>query len=205
MPIKLLIPLDGSEGAMRAVEYVASTFGQTPDVQVTLIHILPELPPSLWDDGHILSETEHQEREGLIAEWETSQEAQWQGILAQARNKLIRAGIAAQALNTQFQPQYGDVAEDILDEAEVLGCSTIVIGRRGLTGARRFFLGSVSNKVVNHASGIAVTVVDHGHPGELPESRSRQRRERGPARARARSRRGCWEKFIHFSKYWPWG
>ena len=32
---KLLIALDSSEGAWRAVEYVAKTFGQTPGVQVT--------------------------------------------------------------------------------------------------------------------------------------------------------------------------
>jgi nucleotide-binding universal stress UspA family protein len=204
MPIKLLIPLDGSESAMRAVEYVASTFGHTPDVQITLIHILPELPPSFWDDGHILNESEHQDREARISDWETAQSAQWQSIFAQARDKLIQAGIAAEALKTKFQAQYGDVAEDILDEAAAEGYSTIVIGRSGRTGARKFFLESVSNKVVDHARGIAITIVDHGHPEELPEPRTRPPKERRAARPKAKRPRGCWERFLHFSKYWPW-
>ena len=44
MARKLLIALDSSEGAWRAVEYVADTFGPTPGVQVTLLHILSSLP-----------------------------------------------------------------------------------------------------------------------------------------------------------------
>ncbi len=62
MAHKLLIALDSSEGAWRAVEYVAETFGKTPDVQVTLLHILSGLPPALWDDGHILGDKERQGR-----------------------------------------------------------------------------------------------------------------------------------------------
>jgi hypothetical protein len=59
---KLLIALDSSEGAWRAVEYVAKTFGNTPGVQVTLLHVLSGLPPAFWDDGHILQEKERATR-----------------------------------------------------------------------------------------------------------------------------------------------
>ena len=38
MTTKLLIPVDGSEGAMRAVTYVADTFGHTPELKITLLH-----------------------------------------------------------------------------------------------------------------------------------------------------------------------
>jgi nucleotide-binding universal stress UspA family protein len=204
MPTKLLIPLDGSEGAMRAVEFVANTFGHTPEVEITLIHILPVLPPSLWDDGHVLSEAEHQEREGLIANWEKEQEKQWQGIFVQARDMLTQAGIAAEAIHTKFQPQYGDIAEDILDEAELEGHSTIVIGRRGLTGAKKFFLGSVSHKIVNHARGQSVIIVDHAQISESLESRSRSIQEWRTSIFKAKSKQGCWEKFIYLSKYGRW-
>ena len=44
---KLLIALDSSKGAWRAVEYVAPTFGKTPGVQVTLLHILVGPTPGL--------------------------------------------------------------------------------------------------------------------------------------------------------------
>jgi nucleotide-binding universal stress UspA family protein len=203
MRIKLLIPVDGSEGAMRAIQYVAETFGHTPELKITLLHILPELPPAMWDDGHILTETERQERQGLIADWENQEEKPWEAILAQARDKLIQAGIAAEALSIKYQPRFSDIADDILDEAELEGCSTIVIGRHGMTGAMEFFMGSVSNKVVHHAKGVAVIIVDHAQLEESPETRSLRVKERRLRRAQAKApRKGCLERIIYFSKYW---
>jgi nucleotide-binding universal stress UspA family protein len=203
MTIKLLIPVDGSEGAMRAVAYVADTFGHTPELKITLLHILPELPPAMWDDGHILTETERQERQGLIADWENQEEKPWEAILAQARDKLIQAGIAAEALSIKYQPMYSEIGDDILDEAEMEGCSTIVIGRHGITGAMKFFMGSVSNKVVHHAKGVAVIIVDHAQSEESPETKSLRIKERRLMRAQAKaSKKGCLERLIYFSKYW---
>jgi nucleotide-binding universal stress UspA family protein len=203
MTTKLLIPVDGSEGAMRAVQYVADTFGHTPDLKITLLHILPELPPSMWDDGHILTETESQERQELIADWENQEEKPWEAILAQARERLIQGGIAAEALSIKYQPRYSDIADDILDEAELQECSTIVIGRHGLSGAMKFFMGSVSNKVVNHAHGVAVIIVDHAQLEESLETKLLRIKERRLLRAKAKAqKKGCLERFIYFSKYW---
>ena len=74
MAYKILVALDASEGAWRAVEYVARTFGQTPGVEVTLLNILTGLPPALWDDGHILAEKERESRQRMIAQWQADQE-----------------------------------------------------------------------------------------------------------------------------------
>ncbi|HEY9073169.1 MAG TPA: universal stress protein, partial [Desulfobaccales bacterium] len=71
---KLLIALDSSEGAWRAVEYVAQTFGKTPGVKVTLLHILSGLPPAYWDDGHVLQDKEREARQRLVASWQKEQE-----------------------------------------------------------------------------------------------------------------------------------
>jgi nucleotide-binding universal stress UspA family protein len=45
----------------------------------------------------------------------------------------------------------GDPADAILDVAEEKGADLIVVGNKGMTGARRFLLGSVPNKVSHHA------------------------------------------------------
>jgi nucleotide-binding universal stress UspA family protein len=45
----------------------------------------------------------------------------------------------------------GDAADAIIDVAEELRCDLIVIGNKGMTGAKRFLLGSVPNKVSHHA------------------------------------------------------
>lgn len=45
----------------------------------------------------------------------------------------------------------GDAAGVILDVSEEVGADLIVIGNKGMQGAKRFFLSSVPNKVAHHA------------------------------------------------------
>ena len=45
----------------------------------------------------------------------------------------------------------GDPASAIVDEAETGDYDLLVVGNKGMTGATRFFLGSVPNKVSHHA------------------------------------------------------
>jgi nucleotide-binding universal stress UspA family protein len=45
----------------------------------------------------------------------------------------------------------GDAADAILDVAEEQRSDLIVVGNRGMTGAKRFLLGSVPNKISHHA------------------------------------------------------
>jgi nucleotide-binding universal stress UspA family protein len=45
----------------------------------------------------------------------------------------------------------GDPADAILDVAEETNADLIVVGNKGMTGAKRFLLGSVPNKVSHHA------------------------------------------------------
>ena len=48
-------------------------------------------------------------------------------------------------------PRDGDAADAILQVAEEVGADLIVVGNKGMTGAKRFLLGSVPNKVSHHA------------------------------------------------------
>jgi nucleotide-binding universal stress UspA family protein len=45
----------------------------------------------------------------------------------------------------------GDPADSILDVAEETKADLVVVGNKGMTGARRFLLGSVPNKISHHA------------------------------------------------------
>jgi nucleotide-binding universal stress UspA family protein len=159
MAQKILIALDSSKGAWRAVEYVAKAFGGTQAVQVTLLHILSGLPPAFWDDGHILAEKERESRQRLKANWQEDQEKKWLTLVKKARDRLTTAGIPEDAVVNKFKPKYFDVAEDILREAQTGSFDTIVMGRRGLGTAKSLLLGSVTQKVVQNAKGRAVTIV----------------------------------------------
>lgn len=86
---------------------------------------------------------------------EMPQDAQWMvnpredvlEVLQQAKSDAESAGL--QQVET-FARQ-GDAADAILDVAEEQGSDLIVVGNRGMTGAKRFLLGSVPNKVSHHA------------------------------------------------------
>ncbi len=56
-----------------------------------------------------------------------------------------------QAVEVTTHARQGDPADAILDVAEERGADLIVVGNRGMTGAKRFLLGSVPNKVSHHA------------------------------------------------------
>jgi nucleotide-binding universal stress UspA family protein len=73
---------------------------------------------------------------------------------------LIKAGIPAEAISLQFCDNKTGIARDILDEIEAGGYGTVIVGRRGLSRAKQFLFGSVSNKIVHNTKDCTVWVVD---------------------------------------------
>ena len=62
------------------------------------------------------------------------------------------AAVAKKAkVDVVTHPREGDPADAILDVAEETNAEMIVIGNKGMSGAKRFLLGSVPNKVSHHA------------------------------------------------------
>ena len=53
----------------------------------------------------------------------------------------------------------GDAADALLTVAKDTGCDLLVVGNRGMTGVRRFVLGSVPNKL-SHNSPSSLLIVD---------------------------------------------
>ena len=56
-----------------------------------------------------------------------------------------------EGIDVEVHARQGDPADAILDVAEETKADLIVVGNKGMTGARRFLLGSVPNKVSHHA------------------------------------------------------
>jgi nucleotide-binding universal stress UspA family protein len=62
------------------------------------------------------------------------------------------AGEAKKAkVDVVTHPREGDPADAILDVAEENDADLVIVGNKGMTGARRFLLGSVPNKISHHA------------------------------------------------------
>jgi nucleotide-binding universal stress UspA family protein len=85
---------------------------------------------------------------------ETPQDLQWMvnpreevdATLSDAADAVRDGGV-----EVNVYAREGDPADAILDVAEEKGADLIVVGNKGMTGAKRFLLGSVPNKVSHHA------------------------------------------------------
>jgi nucleotide-binding universal stress UspA family protein len=69
-------------------------------------------------------------------------------------NLVLDAAAAAarkEGIDVQTHPVEADPAEAILSVAEETKADLIVVGNKGMTGARRYLLGSVPNNVSHHA------------------------------------------------------
>jgi nucleotide-binding universal stress UspA family protein len=80
-------------------------------------------------------------------QWAVSPRAQVLALLEEAEFDARAADVA----EVETFARQGDAADAILDVAEEQGADLIVVGNKGMTGAKRFLLGSVPNKVSHHA------------------------------------------------------
>ncbi len=79
-------------------------------------------------------------------QWRLEPRAGVDATLAEAAELAAEAGVEVETYSRQ-----GDPADAILDVAVETGADLVVVGNKGMTGARRFLLGSVPNKISHHA------------------------------------------------------
>jgi nucleotide-binding universal stress UspA family protein len=78
--------------------------------------------------------------------WAAGPRRQVETTLAEAVSLAQEAGVDANTYARQ-----GDPADVIVDVAEEQGADLIMVGNKGMTGAKRFLLGSVPDKISHHA------------------------------------------------------
>ena len=82
----------------------------------------------------------------IVSAYEPGSREDVEATLREAGAEVEAAGVAARTYARE-----GDAADAILDVAEERGADLVVVGNKGMTGAKRFLLGSVPNKVSHHA------------------------------------------------------
>ena len=145
----ILIAVDASDNARRAVDYAAGLLGRAPEVRVTLLYI--ERAP-----GRDRFDTE----EAWLNQCRLDHDRVFD-FLAEARGRLLAAGLPDDAVSerTVLCSAEPSIAQTILDVQQEGGYGTLVVGRRGLTKGEEFLFGSVSTKLVHNAKNCAVWVV----------------------------------------------
>jgi nucleotide-binding universal stress UspA family protein len=144
----ILIAVDGSENAKRAVMYVAEFLRGLPGYCITLLNIISE-PPADYFTGR-------EERQA----WEEEQGAKAEKMIAEYRGILIQSGFAEDSINAVAALQdLPSVAECILSHLQELKSSTVVVGRRGITRKEEFLFGSTSSKILREAKDCSIWVI----------------------------------------------
>jgi nucleotide-binding universal stress UspA family protein len=133
----IVVGTDGSDTARKAVRAavdLAKTVGGTLDI-VSAYEPVP---------NQRLREESRQAPEDM--QWSINPREDVEATLREACEEVEDSGVAIQTFARE-----GDPADAILDVAEERGADLIVVGNKGMTGAKRFLLGSVPNKVSHHA------------------------------------------------------
>ena len=79
--------------------------------------------------------------------------------LERARQLLLEAGFPEENVQVKTSAQKRGVARDIVEEVEQCRADMLVMGRRGISGFKEFFLGSVSQKVLQLCKETSVLLV----------------------------------------------
>jgi len=148
---KVLLCVDSSENALRAVDHAAFMLSGT-DCQVTLFHSIRHLR------RFILVEMVEMNEE-LQELWEKKAGQQIAPYMEKAREMLLNAGLNEEQVVTKVTGGSRSTADDILKEARNNGYGTIVLGRHGQTMIKEFVFGSVTSKVIHHSAGLAIWLV----------------------------------------------
>jgi nucleotide-binding universal stress UspA family protein len=132
---KILVALDASKGAMRAVDYVGTMV--SADLEVTLFHAVRALGEEIF----------HKAEESM------------ESVFEEATSRLEKAGFGRNQIATRMATGVLSRAGAIIQDALKGGYGTIVVGRRGLSYVEEFSMGRVSNKIIHMAQKLAVWVV----------------------------------------------
>ena len=149
--LNMLIATDGSPDAKKAIKFVRKV-GFPPSTELTLLHVVRkkvhQTAQLVTTDG-----TQPATFKKLAEDLLKARGREGTTLLATTRKALHCPG-----LKIVENLAFGHEAEEILKAAKRTRADLVVLGSRGLTGLRRFLLGSVSNKVTRHAPCSVVVV-----------------------------------------------
>jgi nucleotide-binding universal stress UspA family protein len=148
---KIMVAVDGSPSALRAVDHMAFILENNPSVQITFFHVAPRLkdvcPVNFADE-------QADDLESIIQQGD---QACIDRFFSHAVAKLQQAGIQEHQISVESNDSALRVGKAIMNAYDKGRFNTLVIGRRGMD--KKFFTGSVSRYVINRFSGGALWVV----------------------------------------------
>jgi nucleotide-binding universal stress UspA family protein len=159
---RLLLAVDDSTPSKRAVTYIGKLLGRRRGFRVSVVYVLPELPPSLLEHGGAGDpETEERLTASLHVErkrWIAQQKQQAQPIIENATRTLRSAGLTSRSLDIRFcgPSNQGAVAEELLQLARAKRYHTIVVARHPRSWLSHLLAADLREKLARRAERIAI-------------------------------------------------
>jgi nucleotide-binding universal stress UspA family protein len=139
---RILVAIDGSEGALRALDFAIQQARLEPAAELHVLTVLPTLSNYTAAEIYVTAERIHQAAVDKA-----------NAILEVAAGRLKAAGC-----RYALEQREGDPAETIAHRAAKFDCESIIMGTHGLGSFGILFLGSVAQRVVHHTT-VPVTLV----------------------------------------------
>lgn len=133
---QILVPIDGSEPSLGAVQMALRIIEHCPACKITILYVIDKLVLT-----ELVRFSARNEKEV-----EAEMEEQGRRYLDLARKEAQRKGITAQC-----QTHKGDPFEEIVAAANDLDADLIIMGHTGRRGTTRVLIGSVTERVLDYA------------------------------------------------------
>ena len=151
---KFLLTTDGSDSSLRSAAYLAGLYRDTADLEVTVFHVSPAIPPIYTEEIH-----DPAIRKKFEA-WKSRKEEEARGYLKKTVRVLKEGGIPEGQMKTRSSAQIVGVARDIIRKADAGRYDAVLIGKKGMGWLEEHFLGTISNKLLELAEGRPLWVVE---------------------------------------------
>jgi nucleotide-binding universal stress UspA family protein len=138
MIASIVVGTDGSDTASKAVREAGELAAQLGAAMAVVSAYEPVSSQRLREEARQVPED---------LQWMVTGREDVDATLREAREMLEEIGVT----KVEVHAREGDPADAILDVAEEQSSDLIVVGNKGMTGAKRFLLGSVPNKISHHA------------------------------------------------------
>ncbi len=161
---RVLVAVDESEAARRAVAYVADMVAGQPGFHVGLFHL--EVPPRMLEWGGsedpAVEDRVGAERGRAYREMEGAVLEKGQATLGRCQALLSSRGIGTTVLPVRWGEPVGrkELAHDLLQAAREGNYGTVVVGRGAYSGLKRLFHHHVGEELVRKGEGVTVWVVE---------------------------------------------
>ena len=155
----VLVTLVAAPVGRRVMEYTLRYFAHLKESRFTFFHVIPPLPPQIWDYGHIRNKDDFEEQQEKTRRWLEEKTDEVTQIADEGRQRLIKAGIPEQNITLKSKPQEQGIARDILKELETGNYGIILLGRKGSKNIREFGLGSKTNKLLSTARTLITCII----------------------------------------------